>query len=65
MGVEQIPGTVGPSLRQAMYGEARLANWEEPGLQQLLFRHLEKCADLEASVVHARPNFLDRHDDLA
>ena len=46
MGVEQIPGTVGPSLRQAMYGEARLANWEEPGLQKLLFRHLEKCAGL-------------------
>ena len=66
MGVEQIPGTVGPSLRQAMYGEARLANWEEPGLQQLLFRHLEKCARTQRpSVVHARPNFLDRHDDLA
>ena len=66
MGVEQIPGTVGPSLRQAMYGEARLANWEEPGLQKLLFRHLEKCAGLRGpSVVHARPNFLDRHNDLA
>ena len=46
MGVEQIPGTIGASLRQAMYGEARLANWEEPGLQKLLFRHLEKCSGL-------------------
>ena len=29
-----------------MYVEARLANWEEPGLQKLLFRHLEKSSGL-------------------